>query len=376
MGKSTLRRKEPRAKEAPPVSARERLVAAARGGGVTLVLGAGVSIELGVPNWRGLAVRVWQKALASSQPHSLADVAHIEKAVADPQLFPIIFELAQQRLGPRSFVETLRQCLYETAANGRDAPLTSLGAIAAAICRDHNLRARRRIARVVTFNADELLREALRRYYGTRGKEGQWFRTVDHAVSERPLGRGDQPVTIYHVHGFLPRPNTFGESLSEHRLVFTDSQYWDSGTAQASLANRTMNAALSDSHCIFIGLSMTDPNLLRWLALRHNEILREAALQAPAILGEGARRRQVKGGEKSNAAAVPDSAHSKEESEPVKRRLSSSLAGHFWIRTPDADPTGLLSEFLLHRGVEAVEIPSWGSGNFAELLDEMFPAAG
>lgn len=160
----------------------------------------------------------------------------------------------------------------------------------------------------------------------------------------------------------------------EHRLVFTDSQYWDSGTAQASLANRTMNAALSDSHCIFIGLSMTDPNLLRWLALRHNEILREAALQAPAILGEGARRRRVEGGEKSNAAAVPDSARSKEESELVKRRLSSSLAGHFWIRTPNADRTGLLSEFLLQRGVEAVEIPSWGGRNFAELLDEMFPA--
>jgi hypothetical protein len=200
----------------------------------------------------------------------------------------------------------------------------------------------------VTFNADELLRDALRR---RRGERGQYWRTADHAVYEQPAGRGAQPVPIYHVHGMLPRGGAF-EGLSEHRLVFTDSQYWSSGTSQASLANRTMNAALADSHCVFVGLSMTDSNLLRWLGLRYNQIADETHEQARRVQREG-------------ASSVLSGAYD-------SRQLDARIAGHFWIRAAGDDPTGLLSEFLHRRGVEAVELPSWGDGSFGALLRECF----
>ena len=155
-------------------------------------------------------------------------------------------------------------------------------------------------------------------------------------------------MPIYHVHGFLPRGGAF-DGLSEHRLVFTDSQYWSSGAAQASLANRTMNAALADSHCLFIGLSMTDANLLRWLGQRYNQIADDT---------HAAAERVRRAGSSSPLAGGFDG-------EALEARIESRVRRHFWIRTPTDDPTGLLTEFLRRRGVDAVEIPSWSDGSFA-----------
>jgi hypothetical protein len=326
-----------------------RLAAAVDGGGVTLVLGAGVSLEMGVPNWRGLVLAVWKAVETTNEER-----AAVENLASQAQSLPMLFELAEQRLGFERFIETLRSAIYAQAPAQRTRvdEQTTLGAIADVISEDHRLGAVRRIARVVTFNADELLRESLRR---RRGDRGQYWRTEDHAVYEKPTGRGSQPIPIYHVHGFLPRTGAF-VGLSQHRLVFTDSQYWDSGTSQASLANRTMNAALADSHCIFIGLSMIDPNLLRWLGLRYNEIARDTHQQAQRV-------------EQSSAMSVLRGAF---EKETLPARISSRLAGHFWIRTPGDDATGLLSAFLQSRGVEAVTIPSWSDGSFDTLLRECF----
>lgn len=328
---------------------RSRLAAAVDGGGITLVLGAGVSLEMGVPNWRGLVLTVWKAIKATDEERAAVAIL-----ANQAQSLPMLFELAEQRLGFETFTETLRAAIYgeATAERARTDEGTTLGTIAHVISEDHRLGSARRIARVVTFNADELLRESLRR---RRGDRGQYWRTEDHAVYEKPTGRGSQPVPIYHVHGFLPRGGAF-VGLSEHRLVFTDSQYWDSGTSQASLANRTMNAALADSHCLFVGLSMTDPNLLRWLGLRYNEIAHDADKQAGRV--QRVREMSVlKGAFKEETLAA---------------RIESRLAGHFWIRTPADDPTGLLSAFLLRRGVEAVMIPSWNDGSFDRLLRECF----
>ena len=326
------------------------------------MLGAGVSIEAGVPNWRGLAVRVWQRALKATEASSPVADLDIEHVVQDPQLLPVIFELAEEQLGTDEFVEVLRGCIYETA-KPRYSPggESTLEVIAEIVAKDYLLGAKRRIVRVVTFNADELLREALRPQRRVHDL-GQFWRTMEHAVADFAVGRGEQPVPVFHVHGLLPRAGAFGADFSKHRLVFTDSQYWRSGTSQASLANRTMNAALADSHCIFIGLSMTDANLLRWLALRHNEITSDAEYRLAALetmRGDNGKPRLSK----EQAAAERE-----RRREHVRRRL----AGHFWIRAPGDDKTGLLSAFLRLRGVEAVEISGWGDGSLAALLSECF----
>ena len=60
-------------KREPETDARTRLITAAGRGGMTLVLGAGVSIEAGVPNWQGLAVRIWRRAFKTPGDGSPVD---------------------------------------------------------------------------------------------------------------------------------------------------------------------------------------------------------------------------------------------------------------------------------------------------------------
>src|SRR6476660_7345287 len=79
--------------------------------------------------------------------------------------------------------------------------------------------------------------------------------------------RGDKfrPIFIYHIHGFLPsniRSNYGGRSgrtfsdYFNHMLVFTDTQYWSTSATALAFANRVMLSALSESRCLFIGLSL------------------------------------------------------------------------------------------------------------------------
>src|SRR5258706_12860147 len=98
--------------------------------------------------------------------------------------------------------------------------------------------------------------------------------------------------------------------------------------------------------CVFLGLSMTDINLLRWLALR--------ALERDRDEFEGNRR----------AAWVGHG---------FRSSLRRQFMRHFWIR-PDSDDRGqFLSEFLALRGVQAVPIADWDGNSLHRLLQKCFP---
>jgi hypothetical protein len=136
-------------------------------------------------------------------------------------------------------------------------------------------------------------------------------------------------------------------------LVFTDSQYWDSSSKMLSFANRIMGSALYDSHCIFIGLSMTDINLLRWLAIRHNELVDECT--------NIVKRHPIYGKDTRDFEELP--------------QMLTGLRRHYWIRPQSTDPTGFLTRFLETRGVLSVEIDSWSGDSFTNLIGECFPPA-
>jgi hypothetical protein len=107
-----------------------------------------------------------------------------------------------------------------------------------------------------------------------------------------------------------------------------------------------MASALGESHCVFIGLSMTDINLLRWLGLRTLEKERDLSEVIPGLEGKQWHEDNVKDG----------------------------FRRHFWIRPSSDDPSKLMSKFLDLRGVDSVQIDGWGGKSFRTLLEESFPA--
>jgi hypothetical protein len=321
------------------------------------VVGSGISFPYGIPTWSELARRIWLRTFPDR-----ADVwaGGDAEGRVPKQFFPIVFELASRRLGELEFARTLSQCLYgdlDPAAIDEAAslaPPTSLGAIARVLAADV-AAADRRVVRVVTFNADRLLERAVHAAWCANGRPGGASlgpTPVRHITrpSQQPAEMLRGPIPIYHLHGEVPQDPSEAVRLRslEHTLVFTDSQYWASTTSLLSLPNTIMGAALHDSTCIFVGLSMTDGNVLRWLALRALEF----ATDVERWHGHGAR---------------PDPA-------AVSTETARRLRRHFWIRPPSDDPSGLLSEFLDARGVVPVEVDGWTGPSFDDLLRTCFAA--
>lgn len=293
---------------------------------VTLILGAGVSFDRGAPAWRALSRDLYRKAFGEIPPSLAADAA-------DAFIDPMALELVRERLGTVAFATALRRRLY-ARAGGRFERLPTAATLSAVadIVRAQQAAASRRLARVVTFNADDHLEREVHRGRGWLAAPIAWP-IARESQPPRASGRGGRaPVPVYHVHGFLPRDAARARRAwqdAPDTLVFADDEYWASVAEPMSFPNRVLAAALHDSVCVFVGTSMRDPNVLRWLGLRMLAHLRDA---------RGAGR----------------------DDESVARAVSR----HFWLTGDAPSP---LSRVLERRGVTRVEV-DFRSGDAAELL--------
>lgn len=310
-----------------------------RGHAVTLVLGAGVSLSRGVPPWG---------PLARSLCRSLGIPLPAQAATLHPLGLPIAFEWAEraclrrERDGEPPFAERIRAEMYaELVAGSAEDTL----AVLAALLRREQAAPARRIRRVVTFNADDLLEIEANGDNDPLAEPVVWPMTREAArLREERGAAGRPPIPVYHLHGFLPR-----EGSALHRrdgtdaLVFTETQYWASFAEPTSFPNRVMMNALHDSVCVFVGMSMTDLNVARWLGLR--------ALTVGADLG--------------GTRVSP---------EPLGRAVRDALDHHFWIRSvpKDRSPEGYVTPTLRDRGVRTIELARWS--DLGRLVDGLFGA--
>jgi hypothetical protein len=322
-------------------SAREALIADTARGGVTLVLGAGVSGSCRVATWRELAVKLWADAFGRELP----------KVADDPRFYPFVFERVEQAM-PDRFARRLKEMLYaghELPSREELARSTSntLAVVARVLAHEARLP-ERRVIRVITLNVDDLLERAVARLDGEGA--GGCVQPVVRATFHPNQMHAPNALPVYHLHGFLRSDDTKGPRESSDApdvLVFTDLQYWASAAMPSSHMNRTFSFALHDSHCVFIGMSMTDLNLWRWLALRAFEIATDCKSQCELERGD----------------CNPEALYRK------------SLDRHYWITRGSSGDDGFLSECLALRGVRTVPIRAWDDDSFCELMQACFPAA-
>lgn len=72
---------------------------------------------------------------------------------------------------------------------------------------------------------------------------------------------------IYHVHGFLPQAKENYENLTKSLLVFSEEGYHKLMLEPYNWANISQLNYMINNTCLFIGLSMTDPNMRRLLEI-------------------------------------------------------------------------------------------------------------
>lgn len=257
-----------------------RLIQAYRDEELVLVLGAGVSIPYGLPDWNTLLQKLLlttMSAEAEKSPDQAGVLARLYSAVFSPN--PLIAarylnnHYRETSNSGLAFETAVRDALYEFVSTKQYTNLfKEIRQLCIAPGRSPSLDC------IITYNYDDLLERCLNE--------------IDVEIRHRPVyavgmnpGPGELP--IYHVHGFLPRE----EALThEHKVALSDDQYHQQYGDVYSWNNMVQLNKFRDSMCLFIGMSMTDPNLRRLLDIarlqRGNKAVRHYVIRKRYVAAE------------------------------------------------------------------------------------------
>lgn len=237
-------RREP--SESDNTQAINELSKAHHNGRLTLVCGAGVSVGAGIPAWNNLLLGLLEKMMASISTNEdlslkISDANDFQQRYGASAL--ILGKYLKSNLG-KDFSSELRDALYKKNPNTSDV-------IEAIVEISRPQRDGKPLDSVITFNFDNLIEEALERN-----------RVKHKSIYSEGMRSKASELPIYHVHGYLPRK---GRIQKDNDIVFSEDAYHSQFIDSFSWSNLIQLNKLSHNTCLFIGLSLTDPNLRRLL---------------------------------------------------------------------------------------------------------------
>lgn len=224
----------------------KRLGGELRKGHLCLVCGAGVSVEAGVPAWGDLLIKLLDAMMERiSKDHSLKlgkkAAAEFQRRHGASSL--ILGKYLKNNLG-RDFQSEVRNALYESQP-------TNSRLIDSIVELSRPQRDAHPLDSIITFNFDCLIEERL----GANNIAAKpiFSEAIKHDSNELP---------IYHVHGYLPRT---GRIPPEAELIFSEDAYHGQFIDPFSWSNLIQLNKLTQNTCLFVGISLTDPNMRRLL---------------------------------------------------------------------------------------------------------------
>lgn len=275
------------------LSPKQRLIEQYRKDGLVLFLGAGVSMDSGIPSWTKLIKKLLPKAEIKT------DYKDVKCA------FPSLesqFDLAAHRLTPLEFARLLYECLYQDLEfknllseipkrSDREAKWHRWEEVVTKLGDNKTLRAvgellivekqeqRRRnpqIHGVLTTNADNLLEIYCRARCAGKSR-------IVTMVDRASVGDHPHAISVYHLHGTLDArdenivrtDSPCGEISAEKLqridadllpdLVFRESEYYRTIANPLSFVNHVPQSYFQRLNVLFIGTSLVDLNIRRWL---------------------------------------------------------------------------------------------------------------
>lgn len=249
---------------------------------LTLVCGAGVSRDSSIPDWNDLLVNILNEAFfndGSNVPRSKILAEDLLSLM--PQSNLILGKYLRLVL-KNDFEKVVQKHLYSYYNQDRDFESTMMvqgheiinyaletNMMKAIVELARPKRRGKRLESIITFNFDDLIECALSKHnieYCSIWKEGQIY--------------GIDALPIFHVHGFLPNQR----EIDSPNLVFSEEAYHSQFIDPYSWSNLIQLNTFSTNICLFVGLSLSDPNLRRLLDIswrrnqrcKHYIIMRKA----------------------------------------------------------------------------------------------------
>jgi hypothetical protein len=269
-----------------------------------LCIGAGVSKGL-IPDWYEVTYRILNRAFGIGM--SYAEFDEIQKKTGwtlDSWIQSSLNIYLQQGKTIEDFNSLLEDILYEdllaeAAKHGLQEPLAKMFSDPLAVKRDdveavydffvsrYSTCSSTSLAKVlleaeqkdllpsaiITFDADAILHTVFVLFHlrnhmlstGGKNTPKQVFQRVYRAISiSRSMGNGKK-IPIYHLHGCL-LPKTHKLRDSREKLIFPESSYQALAGSVFTWAQTTFLHYVQSHRMVFVGLSMSDPNIRKWLS--------------------------------------------------------------------------------------------------------------
>lgn len=205
---------------------------------VSLFIGAGVSMDAGFVSWKDLQKNVLNDKRNCSMIQ-LSDIQNEDGGsdiISGRYIKSILTDFDGWHSGKR-FDGKIKKALYKKKPN----PSKLIDAIT-------QLAQHNNVESIISYNYDNLLEKDLT---SKRIQNRAIFEGGRTTVFEKPL---------YHIHGYAPQGRQHCS-----KLVFSEEDYHDQYRNAFLWSNIEQLHALNRNTCIFIGLSMLDPNLRRLL---------------------------------------------------------------------------------------------------------------
>lgn len=215
---------------------------------LVFVLGAGISIEFGLPSWNGLLQNLMVHTI--EKEHKVSSVlSKLFNEVFSPN--PLIAGRYLQGYFEKnntSFESMVRDVMYSKIDKERQSNLLDeIVRICVAPGKSPNLDS------IITYNFDDILEFKLE-----KTKMDIPFRPIYGIGMEIK----NEELPIFHVHGYLPEKKKLNTS---NKITFGENNYHQQYSDIYSWNNIVQINKFRENTCLFIGSSLTDPNIRRLL---------------------------------------------------------------------------------------------------------------
>ncbi len=211
---------------------------------ISISLGAGVSIEYGAQKWDDLINDFYDEIQRAGK---IDDVKAVQKKIGGTSV--INGQFAQDNL--LDFMDSLYKGLY-SKYRGKSFYYPTNSSLEYIAKLAYKLQSRR--FNIITYNYDDFLEQILT------------HKGITHNSIYNEEEKIDDNLSVFHPHGFLPYGTKKGDYAKyKDFIIFSESEYHKLYNNPLSWAMVLQQYLYRESAYLFVGCSLTDPNLRRIL---------------------------------------------------------------------------------------------------------------